>query len=87
MMASIGLGIQPGHHTGMSTLFVHLCQPDAHVFEQPVGAAALDPEFDDPDPHAETVTTTATRSTIARRCQGSTAAIGYVGGSLAPIRS
>jgi hypothetical protein len=86
-MASIGLGIQPGHQTGMSTLSVHLCQPAAHAFEHPVGAVALDPEFDDPDPQAETVTTTATRSTIARRCHGSTAAIGYVGGALAPIRS
>ncbi len=87
MIASIGLGIQPGHHTGIPTLSVHLCHPAAHVFEHPVAVAGLDPEPADPDPQPEAVTTTATRSTIARRCQGFTAAIGFVGGALAPIRS
>jgi hypothetical protein len=87
MIASIGLGIQPGHQTGIPTLSVHFCHPAAHVFEHPTATAGLDPEPADPDPQAETVTTTATRSTIARRCQGSKAAIGYVGGALAPIRS
>jgi hypothetical protein len=87
MIASTGLGIQPGHQTGIPTLSVHFCHPAAHVFEHPAATAGLDPEPADPDPHAETVTTTATRSTIARRCQGSKAANGYVGGALAPIRS
>jgi hypothetical protein len=87
MIASIGLGIHPGHQTGIPTLSVHLCQPAAHTFEQPVAADSWDPEPADPDPHPATVTTTATRSTIARRCQGFMATFGYVGGTLAPIRS
>jgi len=86
-MASTGLGIQPGHQTGIPTRSAHVCQPAFQVLEQPEAATELDPESDDPDPQAETVTTTAVRSTIARRCQGLTAAIGYVGGALAPIRS
>jgi hypothetical protein len=87
MIASTGLGIHPGHQTGIPTLSVHACQPAFHAFAQPLGAAALDPEVDEPDPHAAAVTTTATRSTIARRCQGLSAANGFVGGALAPIRS
>jgi hypothetical protein len=87
MMASTGLGIQPGHQTGIPTRFAHACQPAFHVLEQPEAATGLDPEWDDPDPQAETVTTTAMRSTIARRCQWLSAAIGYMGGALAPIRS
>jgi hypothetical protein len=88
-MASIGLGIHPGHQIGMATRFAQVCQPAAHTFEHPCGAGAvvLDPEWTDPDPQAEVVTTTAMRSTIARRCQGFEAAIGFVGGALAPIRS
>jgi hypothetical protein len=87
MIASTGLGIQPGHQTGMATLFAHVCQPAFHVFAHPAGAAALDPELDDPDPQAAPMTATATRSTIARRCQSLSAANGFVGGALAPIRS
>jgi hypothetical protein len=87
MIASTGLGIQPGHQTGMSTLSAHRCHPAFQTLEQPCGAAGLDPDVADPDPQALTVTAAATRSTIARRCQGFTAAIGFVGGALAPIRS
>jgi len=87
MIASIGLGIQPGHQTGMPTLSVHLCQPAFHVFAHPDAAAELDPESEDPDPQPATMTATATRSTIARRCQSLSAANGFLGGALAPIRS
>jgi len=71
----------------MPTRFAQVCQPAAQTFEHPGGAEALDPDWADPDPQAAAVTTTAMRSTIARRCQGFEAAIGYVGGALAPIRS
>jgi hypothetical protein len=87
MIASIGLGIQPGHQTGMPTLSVHVCQPAFQVLEHPDATAGLDPESDEPDPQPAEVTATATRSTIARRCQGLSAANGFVGDALAPIRS
>jgi hypothetical protein len=86
-MASIGSGIQPGHQIGIPTRFAQVCQPAAHTLEHPWAACVLDPDWADPDPQAVTVTTTAMRSTIARRCQGFEATIGYVGGALAPIRS
>jgi hypothetical protein len=88
MTASTGEGIHPGHQTGMPTAFVHLCQPAFQAFAHPPGAAvALDPECDDPDPQAAAVTATAARSSIARRCRRVTAAMRFVGGALAPIRS
>jgi hypothetical protein len=86
-MASIGLGIHPGHQIGIPTRFAQVCQPAAHTFEHPCADGGLDPDWADPDPQAVAVTTTAMRSTIAPRCQGFEAAIGYVGDALAPIRS
>jgi hypothetical protein len=87
MIASTGLGIQPGHHTGMPTLSLQACQPAFHVLAHPDGAVGLDPEAPDPDPQAAAVTTTVMRSSIARRCQSLSAANGFVGGALARIRS
>jgi hypothetical protein len=87
MIPSTGLGIQPGHQTGIPTLSAHVCQPAFHAFAHPDGAAALDPESPEPDPQAAAVTTTAMRSTIAPRCQSLSAANGFVGGALARIRS
>jgi hypothetical protein len=72
----------------MPTALVHLSQPALQALAHPVVAAsALDPECEDPDPQAAAVTATAARSSIARRCRRVTAAMRFVGGALAPIRS